>query len=388
MSANEKPKHDLSALRINRDEEPRERNVAGIIKWVVILLVVLGLGALVYSRVIAPRSYPEVELTTVQPSVNVVNDQLLTASGYLVADKQATITPKVAGRVVAINFEVGSQVTAGQSLVVLESDELRAMIREAEAAHAEALREFNRERALFREGVTSRAMFDSADAQMKTSRARLDRIRVNLADMVVRAPFSGTITTESVELGEIVTPMTMGTPSGGRSGAIATLSDLNTLEVEVDVNENNVGKMKVGQPAEVTVDAFPGRKFRAQVRKILPTANRAKGVVQARVAISDDKAGLVPDMSATVSFLERAKTDAELAEKPKLWVSASSVGRDSDGPYVVTITADNRVKFTRVTTGASKEGRTEIVSGLTAGTKIVSSDLEGLEEGTKVKLPE
>lgn len=387
MNATEKPKHDLSALRINRDDD-HDRGRGGWVRWLIVAIIIAALGAVVYARVIAPRSYPEVELTTVQPTTNVTAQQMLTASGYLVADRQATITPKVAGRVVKINFEAGSQVGAGETLVVLESDELRAAVREAEATHADSLREYNRQNALFQQGVVSRAVLDSAEAQLKTSRARLDRIRVNLGDMVVRAPFSGTITTESVELGEIVTPMTMGTPSGGRSGAIATLADLNSIEVEVDVNESNVGKMRVGQPAEVSVDAFPGKKFRAQVRKILPTANRAKGVVQARVAITDEKAGLVSDMSATVSFLEREKTAAEFAERPKLWVSAASIGRDANGPYVVVVTPDSDLQYQRVTTGESKDGRTEIVSGLTAGAKIVSSSIEGLVEGQRVRLAE
>lgn len=382
-----KPKRDLSALRINRDDESVERR-GGALRWLIIAIIVAAVAGVVYAKLIAPRSYPSVELTTVQPTLNVTTEQSLTASGYLVADRQATITPKVAGRVVKINFEAGSKVRAGDALVVLESDELEAVIREADAAHAEARREYNRQAALFEQGVTSRALLDSAEAQLKTSRARLDRVRVNLADMVVRAPFSGTITTESVELGEIVTPMTMGTPSGGRSGAIATLTDLDTLEVEVDVNENNVGKMRVGQPAEVTVDAFPGRKFRGQVRKILPTANRAKGVVQARVAITDDKSGLVPDMSATVSFLERAKTEAEMAERPRMWVPASAIGNGPNGPYVVTIDADRRVRWNSVKTGESKGGRTEIISGLAPGAQIVTSNIEELREGQKVKLAE
>lgn len=383
----ERVKRDLSALRIDREETREESSLGQVVRWIVVLALIAGAIAFAYLKLIAPRNDPRVELLTVQPSVNIRTSQLLTATGYLVADRQATITPKVSGRVVKINFRVGDEVTAGQPLVVLESDEVRAVVSEAEAQYAEARREYERQASLWRSGVTSRALVDNAESQMKMARARLARVRVNLGDMIVRAPFAGTITTESVELGEIATPMTMGTPSGGRSGAIATLSDLESIEVEVDVNESNLGKLRVGTPAEVSVDAVPGRKFRGRVRTIIPTANRAKGVVQARVEILDDKSLLLPDMSATVSFLEREKTSSEIAEKPRIWVPASTVGRGSAGAYVAVIDPDNRVQHRPVTTGETREGRIEIVSGIAPGATIVASEIEQLKPGQRVRLP-
>jgi RND family efflux transporter MFP subunit len=234
--------------------------------------------------------------------------------------------------------------------------------------------------------VASRALLDSAESQMNVMRSRLERLRVNLGDMSVRAPFDGTITNRGVELGEVVSPTYLGTQPGSSStGAIATLADLSTLELEADVNEGNVGRLKVGQPAEVTVDAFPGKKFAARLRRIIPTANRAKGVVQVRVEILDHEPNLLPEMSAGVSFLERERSAAERNEQPKLWVASTAIARDAAGSYVAAISKEGRVDIRRVTTGESKDGRTEIVGGLRAGERIIVRGVDQLKAGQRVR---
>lgn len=389
MSSPQPQRPDLSALRIDRSYE-QDGGSAGFLRWIIVALVVAGAGAALYLLVIAPRTVPAVELLRVQPVVNVQRDQLLTATGYLVADRQSNVTSKVAGRVTRVAFDVGAVVEKGAVLVLLESEDLAAQLREAEAMLSEAQREHDRQQALWRDGVVSRALYESAASQLAVTRARLDRLRVVMRDMVVRAPFTGTVTNKSVEIGEVVSPTYMGSQPGNPngSGAIARLADLSTLEVEADVNEGNVGKLRVGQPAEVTVDAFPGRKFRARLRKIIPTANRAKGVVQVRVEITDDKAGLLPEMSSSVAFLEREKTAAEAAEQPKIWVNAGAIRREGGQAFVLTVGSDSTIEYKPVTIGETRDGRNEIVRGLAAGEQIVAKGVNELKRGTRVRLAE
>jgi multidrug efflux pump subunit AcrA (membrane-fusion protein) len=144
----------------------------------------------------------------------------------------------------------------------------------------------------------------------------------------------------------------------------------------------------VGQPAEVTVDAIPGKKFAARLRKIIPTANRAKGVVQVRVEILEGKEKLLPEMSASDSFLERSRSAAERSEKPKLWVPAAAIGSDSSGRFVLKMSDAGRVELRRVTVGESKDGRIEIVNGLSAGEKIIIRDVDELKVGQRVRVAE
>ena len=392
MNPEQKPRGDLAALRIERDEEHSESRLAlsSIVGWS-LAIVALAVGAwLAYSRWIAPRRYPAVEVWSVKPTVIVSNPALLTASGYLVADKQATITPKVSGRVIRLNFDTGSRVTAGDVLVVLESDELQAQLREAEASYAEAAREHARQKSLWEQGVSSRALLDAAEAQRDVAIARVERLRVILRDTVVRAPFSGTIIAKQVEIGEMVAPLSFSGQGSGSSdsGSIATLADLRTLEVEADVNENNLAQVRLGQPAEIAVDAFPGKKWRGQLRQVVPTADRAKGSVKVKVTIVDPGESLLPEMSASVSFLETQRTEDELREPARIWIPQTAVASDDGGAYVMLLTAENEVAKRRVSIGTTREGRVEIASGLAEGDRVVAREVSALDEGDKVRIPE
>jgi HlyD family secretion protein len=388
MSATEpRQRPDLSALRIQRDAEPEHRSlpIGPIVGWTVAAVVLVVLAWLGYTKIVVPRSAPTVETIIVKPTVNVTNPPLLTATGYLVANKQSKITPKISGKVVRLNFDVGDKVRRGQVLAVLESTNMQAQLDEAEAALSQAQREYNRQAALWKQGVTSRSLLDSAESQLKAARARVDQVRINMVDMVVRAPFDGTIATKNTEVGEVISSVTLGQVSGTLpAGAICTIVDLNTLEVEADVNEGNIGQVHEGQPAEVTVDAFPGEKWNGVLRQIIPTADRAKATVKVKVKILNPGEHLLPEMSATVSFLQAARTQAELREPPRIWLPTTAV---VDG-RVATIDANNRVIWKRVTTGANRENRLEIVSGLREGERVVIAKADQLKKGQLVRLTE
>jgi len=377
---------DLTALRIHRDDEDESRLSLGkIAAWVIALAAIGAIAWVAYTRFVVPRRAPVVESIVVKPSINVANPALLSATGYLVANKQSKITPKISGKVVKLNFDVGDKVHAGDVLAVLESTNVQAQLDEAQAALNEAEREYARQSVLWKQGVASRAGYDAAEAQVKAARARVDQIKINMRDMVVRAPFDGTIATKSTEVGEVISSVMIGQVAGTLpAGAICTIVDLNTLEVEADVNESSIAQLREGQPAEVTVDAFPGRKWRGVLRQIIPTADRAKATVKVKVKILDPGDRLLPEMSATANFLNTQRTEAELHEPAKIWLPKRAI---ADGKVAV-IGADGRVQLRAVQTGETRESMVEIRSGVREGDRVVSDNVEQLKDGELVRAGE
>jgi HlyD family secretion protein len=384
MSTPERPRADLSALRIHRDDEERSGFPIGAVIWSVVAIAVAAALWFGYREVVVPRRAPVVDTLVVKPVIQVANPALLTATGYLVASKQSKITPKISGKVVKINFDVGTQVKRGDVLVVLESSNLQAQMDEAKSALGDASREYQRQRALYTNGVTAKSLVDSAEARYTQAAARVEQIRINMQDMVVRAPFDGTVATKNTELGEVISSVMMGQVAGTLpSGAVCTIVDLRTIEVEADVNEGSIGQLHEGQPAEITVDAFPGRKWKGELRQIIPTADRAKAIVKVKVAILNPDARLLPEMSSSVSFLNTARTEAELQEPPRIWLPASALvnGR------VAVVGNDLKVTWHPVTTGAAREGRIEITSGVKDGDRVITGQHEQFKDGQPVKLP-
>ncbi|MGA8808870.1 MAG: efflux RND transporter periplasmic adaptor subunit [Thermoanaerobaculia bacterium] len=384
MSVTEdRPRPDLSALRIHREDDDARGVAWGrILGWIIVLGVVIGAAIAIYKLWIVPRRAPVVDTLVVKPTVNVTNPPLLTATGYLVADRQSKITPKISGKVVRLNFDVGDKVSTGQVLAVLESTNMQAQLDESDAALEQADREWKRQASMWKDGVTTRAQLDAAESQFKGARARVDQIRINMQDMVVRAPFAGTIATKNTEVGEVISSVMIGQVAGTLpAGAICTLVDLNTLEVVADVNESSIAQLHEGQAAEVSVDAFPNQKWKGVLRQIIPTADRAKATVQVKVKIVDPGDRLLPEMSSSVSFLQSERTDAEMREPAKIWLPASAVS----GGRVAVVGVDKHVTMRRVTTGAVVEKRIEITSGVNAGDRVVTSGLDSLENGQLVR---
>ena len=387
-SAEQRPRADLSSLKIRRDEEnydSRGFSIGKLLGWLLGLGIVAVLVYTAWNQWIVPRRAPIVETIVLKPTVNVANPALLTATGYLVADRQAKITPKISGKVVKLNVDTGLDVRRGDVLAVLESTNLQAQLDEANASLAEAEREHARQSALWKEGVTTKALLDSAEAQLKTARARVDQVRINMNDMVVRAPFDGTVATKNTEVGEVISSVTMGQIAGTLpSGAICTIVDLKTLKVVADVNESNIAQLHEGQPCEVTVDAFPGQKWKGQLAQIIPTADRAKAVVQVKVSIVNPTVRLLPEMSASVSFLQTARTDQELNEPARLWLPSGAI---VDGRVAV-VDSSGHVQWKSVTTGAARDGRIEVTGGVREGDRVVTEKSDELKQGALVRLSE
>jgi RND family efflux transporter MFP subunit len=268
---------------------------------------VLGLLAVLAAAGGYAQKHAPVQLAVTSPTVFEAGsrDPLVTAAGYVVARHRATLSAKVLGRVAWLGVEEGSRVRAGQIIARLENLDLQAAADQARASLRQAELELRRGEALAREGIQSQAELDKLRSTRAELQARQQYQDALLEDMVLRAPFTGTVTQKLSEVGETVSP---GSAGGANAiNAVATLVDFNTLEVEVEVNESGITKLRQDMPAEIRVDALdadPGaRPLKGRLRAIYPTSNRQKAVVVVRVAFLDKSPLLLPDMGAKVTFL-------------------------------------------------------------------------------------
>jgi RND family efflux transporter MFP subunit len=277
--------------------------------------VILGmLAVLIVGGMVAMKNAP-LSLAIARPVLYKAGERnpILTASGYLVARHRATLSAKVPGRIAWLGVEEGSRVAKDQVIAKLESTDLQAARDQTTANLEQAELDLGRGEALHKDGVLDRASLDKLRNAVTVLKAQLKYQDATLENMVLRAPFTGTVTQKLSEVGETVSP---GSAGGANAiNAIAVLVDFDSLELEVEVNETGIAKLKKGMPAEIRVDALdaePGAKpLRGILREIYPTSSRQKAVVVVRVSLLDKHSVLVPDMGAKVTFLGEAfKEDA------------------------------------------------------------------------------
>ena len=400
---------ELKSLRIEREERGR-----ALPSW---LPVVAGIGAaavvlLVAWKVLAPRVFvPEVETASVALVSPAQAQQLLVATGYVVPQRQANISPRVGGRVAKLFVEDGTSVKKGQLIAVLEDQDYKAQVVQAEAdlrsAQArekraevelrDAQRAFDREQIVQEKGYSTPAALDQATARLDgakaslgagrsetaSARARVEVARVNLENCYVRAPFDGRITQKLTDIGEIVFgAFSAGT--GGRGG-IASLADFSTLQVEADVSESQVAKLKPGTPAEIALDAFPERRYRAKVAEVRPRVDRAKATVTVKVAFVDDPVDVLPDMGAKVTFLAKELDEAAAKAQPIAAVQSDAVVERGENKVVWVVDGDEKLRTVPVLTGAPMGGLVALRDGPPPGTKVVRRPDGELRPGMKVK---
>ena len=268
--------------------------------------LLLGAGALALLYAWAKKNAP-VALALGRPIVMKAGERspLHSASGYLVARHRATLSAKVPGRIAWLGVEEGTRVAKGQVIARLEATDLQATRDQTEASLRQAELDLKRAEALAKEGVLDRASLDRLRSQSLVQMAQLHYQDAMLENMVLRAPFAGTVTQKLTEVGETVSP---GSAGGANAiNAIAVLADFESLEVETEVSEGAIARLRKGMPAEIRVDALEndpkGRVLRGELREIYPTSNRQKAVVVVRVTLLDKHPALVPDMGAKVTFL-------------------------------------------------------------------------------------
>ncbi len=404
----------LSQLRIDRTAGAKARRRPRWGWWAVgVLVVVAAVGVTLF-----PRATP-VQTTAIVSSAPSQQYVQLTASGYVVAQRRAAVASKATGRLVELMVREGSQVRKDQVIARLDASDVQAAIaaaeagvRQAEAAlkqtqveQTNAQAELARSKGLQAQGFISPQAVDTvqtranaaqasvAAAQASVSAAQAQRQvqQVNRDFTEIRAPFDGVVLVKNANVGDIITPFSN---AAGSQGAVLTMADMSTLEVEADVSESNLAKVRIGQPVEITLDALPDVRFRGTVGGIVPTVDRAKATVMTKIRFEKLDARILPEMSAKVSFLSQAVTDAE--QQAVLAVNPQAV-QDREGTKVVwRITSSGPADAPQLTADpvAIKPGRTlgdvqEVASvtagALKSGDKVVLNPTDHLKPGGAVR---
>jgi HlyD family secretion protein len=346
--------------------------------WIGTALVALAAGAAAAWRVWSRP--PEVTLVTVAWRDVGAPPVLLSASGYLKAHRQITVSSKAQGKIVEMAVAENQHVAKGDLVARLESDESRAQLELAEAEHHDAARELARVENLRGRGAASQADLDRAQTRQEVSRAQRDLARVALDNREIRAPIDGTVIRRIRDVGEF---LTIGVTAEGDPGtAVVTLADLSAIEVLLDVGESEIRKVGLGTVALVTPEAMPRQRYLADVIEIAAMADRQKGVVPVKVRIRTPDRTLLPEMSAKVSFLSAEPTGAIEVLRA---VPASAVVSRGDARVVFTVD-DNRAAAVPVKGRELGDGFFALDEGPDEGTPIVERPPERLRDGGAVRL--
>jgi len=385
---------DLAELRIDRTPPPR-RGVPGWLRAVVVFVAVavVGFFALRLSR--GSAAVTVTAGTAEATGGGSATGAGISANGYVVARTKASVSSKILGRLAWIGVTEGSQVRLNQIIARLESADYEAALLAAnatvaqlDAQHVQAQRDLKRAQSLRQQNLVSDADLESAEtkvevslAQANAARAQAKLAEATLENTRVRAPFSGTVLRKDAEVGEIVAPSSAG--GGLTRTAIVTMADLSTLEVEVDVNEAYIAQVVNGQPARITLDAYPDTSFAGRVRQVVPTADRQKATVLVKVSILDRDPRILPEMGAKVVFEAH---DAQIAAAPRRVFVPEAAIVQSGGRAFVWIMQDGAVRQQAVDVGPARGDRIEVRQGLLGGDSTRLSPPAGLKDGSKVKL--
>jgi HlyD family secretion protein len=397
----EETKDDLAALRIDRDRPARSPWRWPLLLLLPGVLLIAGLYALRARSALSGIEVATVRASVLRPLGSRAGAPLLTSSGYVVARRKAVVSAKIQGRLAELKVEEGSRVREGQLLARLESADYQAQVsraaaqvERAQADLAENQRQLRQAERLTRESIMPQDQLEAVQSRVRIAEAGVSQARADMAfaqatlrNTRILAPFTGTVVKKMAEVGESVAPIPPGVNISTSSGAIVALADLDTLEVEADVAESNVARLDSEQPAEVTVEAFPDRRYRAVLRQVIPTADRTKATVQVKVTILDKDQNLKPEMSAKVTFLERAQPRAPgaTAEAATVSVPADAVVT-RDGKPVVFEVKDGKARQRAILTGPTRQGQVVVTRGLGGTETLVVRPPEGLRDGDAVKV--
>jgi RND family efflux transporter MFP subunit len=401
-------KEDLAALRIER--EPETRPASPWIKWLIVLAVLAGAG---YGgwRYMGRERPLIVEVATVSERAAGTQAGVLDAAGYVTARRRATVSSKITGKVVEVNVDEGMAVREGQVLARLDDQSARASLAltQAQAQSARSGVQENRVRlaeakvtlgrltALLKEGFVGQAEVDTAKAQVDSAAARIaaleeqvavadrqvDLARTDLDNTVIRAPFSGVAISKDAQPGEMVSPVSAG--GGFTRTGICTIVDMRSLEIEVDVNENYIGRVKPGQRVSATLDAYPEWQIPAAVITTVPTADRQKATVLVRIGFDALDPRILPDMGVKVRFLREPGADEARATAPVALVPKTAVVTDNGQSYVFVVTGKT-VERRAVRTGGADGDRLEVLAGVRAGERVVVSPPATLAAGQQISV--
>lgn len=397
----------LRGLRIDRSATPAGRRRRRVWPWVATAVVAVGAMA----AWLAPRA-AEVRVTSVVQSTASQQHVELTASGYVVAQRRAAVSSKAAGRLMELHVREGSPVRKGQLIARLDDSDVRAAmlaaqagvhqaeagVRQAEVELTNAQAELRRSQGLQAQGFISPQAVDAAQtrvnaalaarsaaqATLAQAKAQLQVQQVNADFTEIRAPFDGVVLVKNANVGDMITPMSS---AAGAQGAVVTMADMSTLEVEADVSEGNLSKARPGQPVEITLDALPQARFRGRVVGIVPTVDRAKATVMTKIQFEQLDTRILPEMSAKVAFLSRPITAAD--QLPLLAVNPQAVVERGGRKVVLRVsgaTGEETVEAVPVTPGRKLGDVVEVSGSLRSGDRVVLQPPPQLEHGARVKL--
>ncbi|AIO32145.1 efflux transporter, RND family, MFP subunit [Burkholderia cenocepacia] len=395
------PDHNLDKLKIDRRPlaapPPRRRWVRYAIA-AAILLVAIGAGVALTGR-------PTVETTAVTSAYPYQNDTQLNATGYVVPQRKAAVASKGQGRVEWLGVLEGTRVKKDEVIARLESDDVRASLAQAlaqvkvaranlalqQAELSDAEIALRRSAALAPKGAVPAAQYDADRARVNKARASVDSdaaaiasaqanaqaAQVAVDQTVIRAPFDGIVLAKHANVGDNITPFSSASDS---KGAVVTIADMDTLEVEADVAESNIAKIRAEQPCEIQLDALPELRFAGRVSRIVPTVDRSKATVLVKVRFVDRDDRVLPDMSAKIAFLSKPLSAQD--RRPVTAVQASAVV-ERDGRPVVFVVKDDAVRAVPVTKGA-RIGELVAIGGVKPGDTVVLAPGPKLRDGAKV----
>lgn len=379
------------------------------------LAIIAGGAYVVREQVSKIRPSTEVKFTAVQQMTESDLDKVLSAKGYLRSRNQAQVGAKAPGRVELMAVEEGDKVKAGQILAVLEHNDLKASLASKKASVArtkaeltEALADLrDKERKVKREETlvvqyktSSREEYEAIAAQRDMSAARVDALKANMEfmdasvqetleniqNMHILAPFEGTVLAKGAEVGETITPGGMGAASG--RGSVVTLANLQLLEVETDISESQLAKVRVGQPAEVMVSAAPNKRYQGKVRKIVPLGDRARGTVKVYVQITDPDERLFPELVAIVNFLPTSDNKDRSTQMAGLFLPKAAVIEQDGKSSVWRIDPDKTVHRVTILTTPRTDDLVKVEDGLKAGDRVVLNPKPELGENDLVTVPD
>lgn len=382
------------------------------------------IGAVVVLAVVAAAGWwwltpGAIEVDSVRPvqvelSGAARSASVLDGSGYVVARRQATVAAEVTGKLIEVDVEEGMRVEAGQVLariddateqaqLALSQARLRAAERgldELQVLVEDALRTLGRQQELKDRNLASQADLDRAETDVRSLRARIATAREQVEvgrrevavqtqridELTVRAPFSGIVIARAAQAGEMVSPISAG--GGFTRTGICTIVDMDSLEIEVDVNESYIDRVRAGQPVTARLDAYPDWEIPAEVTTVVPAADRQKATVRVRIGFLERDPRILPDMGISVRFLEDVQdADSRETEVATAWsLPVSALFESDDRSYVWRIDG-SRIERRAVRTGATRDGRIAVIAGLSAGDRVVEdASSEGLAEGSRVRI--
>jgi len=405
------PVPDLSSLKIDDRVRKTSKGGKGLL-WVLAGLFALAVAGAGVYRFRDPKLV--VEVTTARSAANAPEAALLNASGYVTPRRRSSVAAKITGRVIEVDTDEGMHVKEGQLIARLDCSESDAALASAKADKiatqatvedlrvnlANAERELDRTQKLTSAGVSTTQALDAAttlvnsyrarialtEEQVKAADRKIDVAQENVNNCTIRAPFDGQVVSKDAQVGEMVSPISAG--GGFTRTGIATIVDMQSLEIEVDVNESYIARVKPQQRVIATLDAYPDWKIPSHVRTIIPTADREKATVKVRISFDKLDPRILPDMGVKVAFLGDAPPASRSAggvASPKALIPNSAV-QQQDGKSFIFVVRDGKVERRAVTLGSTRGDDVEVLAGVSEGDSVVAIIPNNLRDGQAIEV--